>query len=252
MKNIYSLNCISFFKILVILLGIFSCKQSKKENTQTDIFTSGNKHQHTWFCHDRDRMQSPINIKSFMTKEGHHMIHFHYAKPKEHIHKSGRTIKVDYDSGGNLDFDNIIYELKQFHFHTPSEHLLDDQRFPLELHIVHISPEDSNKYLVIGLLFEEGEANPTVDEFLNTTPFLSENEDLVNVIDIKDVFTSEDSMYYFYQGSLTTPPYTEGVKWCVYKKIHKVSKEQIERLKKIQGNNARDIQSQNKRVIESS
>jgi len=29
------------------------------------------------------------------------------------------------------------FELKQFHFHTPSEHTIDGEYFPLEMHMVH-------------------------------------------------------------------------------------------------------------------
>ncbi|MCP4265745.1 MAG: carbonic anhydrase family protein, partial [Candidatus Brocadiaceae bacterium] len=49
--------------------------------------------------------------------------------------------------------------------------------------------------------------------------------------------------YFFYKGSLTTPPYTESVKWFVMKTIIDASPEQIQQINKIEGDNARRIQA---------
>ena len=38
---------------------------------------------------------------------------------------------------GTATFDGTNYALKQFHFHTPSEHRIDEEYFPLEMHMVH-------------------------------------------------------------------------------------------------------------------
>jgi carbonic anhydrase len=48
--------------------------------------------------------------------------------------------------------------------------------------------------------------------------------------------------FYHYQGSLTTPPYTETVQWFVFKPINTASPEQIKTISTIEGNNARHIQ----------
>ena len=34
-----------------------------------------------------------------------------------------------------LTFDS--FDLKQFHFHSPSEHTINGEHFPLEMHMVH-------------------------------------------------------------------------------------------------------------------
>jgi carbonic anhydrase len=50
---------------------------------------------------------------------------------------------------GTATFDGTDYALKQFHFHTPSEHRIDEEYFPLEMHMVHeatgASPHPQNQ-----------------------------------------------------------------------------------------------------------
>jgi carbonic anhydrase len=116
------------------------------------------------------------------------------------------------------------YEVKQMHFHTPSEHLIDGMTFPMELHIVNQVPPvnqgDTPHYLVIAALFKMGKENKFISDFLNMPP-----------------------NFYHYQGSLTTAPYTESVNWFVLKRIIEASPEQIRAINKIEGDNARHIQN---------
>jgi len=55
--------------------------------------------------------------------------------------------------------------------------------------------------------------------------------------------------YYRYNGSLTTPPCSEGVRWIILKEQVEASKDQIEQIHKIIGDNNRAIQPLNARVI---
>ena len=63
---------------------------------------------------------------------------------------------------------------------------------------------------------------------------------LHDLFSINNQFTTNN--FYHYQGSLTTPPYTESVKWFVFKQILEASPEQIKTISAIEGNNARHIQ----------
>lgn len=54
---------------------------------------------------------------------------------------------------GCLFLYNKKYVLKQFHFHTPSEHMIDATPFDLEMHLVHVCAED-NSIAVLGFLFD--------------------------------------------------------------------------------------------------
>ena len=45
--------------------------------------------------------------------------------------------------GSTLELDGMHFELKQFHFHAPSENLIEGQVLPLEGHLVHANDKGS-------------------------------------------------------------------------------------------------------------
>lgn len=189
-------------------------------------------------------LQSPINIvTAAVGTNEHHHVKLHYRKSKEKIVNLGHTVQVNYDDGSSIEFDGKTYDFKQFHFHTPAEHLIDGVTYPLEMHMVHTLESDPNTYLVVGVLFKEGETNAFINEFVSKIP-RHEGEKIQDAhkIDVSEVFPAK-SRYYHYQGSLTTPPYTESVTWVVLEKIHEASPEQIETFNALEGNNARHIQA---------
>ena len=151
-----------------------------------------------------------------------------------------------------MSYEEIKYDFKQMHFHTPSEHLVDGMTFPMEMHIVSTTPlKDKNtipSYLVIGILFKEGKNNKFLDEFLNKIPKAEHTLAPVEIgaVKLDDLLDSKElndvKNFYHYPGSLTTPPYTQTVQWFVFKYIMEASPEQIEAINAIEGNNARHIQ----------
>lgn len=48
----------------------------------------------------------------------------------------GHTVELFY-KGPTAILGGVEYELQRFHFHTPSEHRLEDNWYPLEVHFVH-------------------------------------------------------------------------------------------------------------------
>lgn len=55
---------------------------------------------------------------------------------------------------GTTTVDGVVYNLKESHFHAPSEHWIDDfAPCSGEMHLVHELAQDPAKKLVIGLLF---------------------------------------------------------------------------------------------------
>ena len=203
--------------------------------------------------------QSPINIitsHAGKQKEEEISFSFHtYIKAAENL---GHTIQVDFNPGSNCLVNGKGYNTKQFHFHTPSEHLVDGMTFPMEMHIVNVL-EDSDKtnpsYMVVGILFKMGAENKFIQEFLSKVPHEegSKNElqnDEVKLEDLLSVIPKKElNSYYTYHGSLTTPPYTESVRWVVLKSIVEASEEQIMAIEKMEGNNARHIQALHDRKI---
>lgn len=207
---------------------------------------------------DHGLSQSPINIHSNESVDSStHSITMNYSESSEDVVNLGHTIQVNYDAGNTISFDGKTFDFKQFHFHTPSEHLIDGMTYPLEMHMVHTLPGVKKGgdpvYLVVGILFKEGKENPFLNEFMDAIPNDANKEykvqgGTVNINDLKDQFT--DLGYYHYQGSLTTPPYTETVTWLVVKQILEASPDQIQRLNKLEGNNARHVQAMYDRKVD--
>ncbi|MHB1179370.1 MAG: carbonic anhydrase [Daejeonella sp.] len=201
--------------------------------------------------------ESPIDILSSSGKQVNtHKIEFHYHPFPESVTNLGHTVQVGCDSGNTVHFDNHVYDLKQFHFHTPSEHLIDGVTYPMEMHMVNVLKQKNNDtpvYLVVGLLFKEGKENPFLEKFLKDIPNKTGTTNHLpgKYIDISKLLSQAGALnYYHYDGSLTTPPYSETVTWEVVKHIFEASPEQIEKLNSIEGNNARHIQQVHNRKID--
>ena len=105
------------------------------------------------------------------------------------------------------------FELLQFHFHTPSEHTLDGTRFPMEQHFVHRDP-DGGLLVVALFLVAGGERRTPQDAVLATLPQECGQAIEVQGVKLRAALPSDLTSYH-YAGSLTTSPYTPGVRWYV-------------------------------------
>ncbi len=197
--------------------------------------------------------QSPIDILSAANTNGKHNIKLFFNDDVKEIENLGHTVQLDFTEGSTIVQDDTTFAFKQCHFHTPSEHLIDGMTFPMEMHIVTLMPnEDKNatpQYLVIGILFKEGKENKFLADFLNAIPKEEGGTaDLkAGTVKLADLFGEVPKAikgnYYNYKGSLTTPPFTESVRWYISKHIFEATPEQIEAINKVEGNNARHVQA---------
>jgi len=210
--------------------------------------------------HANEFAQSPINIITKQTDKNHgEPLSFVFHSDINAAENLGHTIQVDFKPGSTCMVNGKDYSSKQFHFHTPSEHLVDGMTFPMEMHIVNMvidsGKKDNPSYLVVALLFKMGAENNFLKEFLSKIPEKEgeKNELPLGQVKLEDVFSqipkNEMKSYYTYKGSLTTPPYTETVQWVILKYIVEASEEQIMRIERMEGNNARHVQAVNDRKI---
>jgi carbonic anhydrase len=197
---------------------------------------------------DHGLVQSPVNILSRRAKGGVHQIALNYdeAAPN-YLENKGHTIELDFPTGSSITFDGKEYQLKQLHFHTPSEHQIDGITYPMEMHVVNMmdaeNPDDPPYYLVISFLYRMGDTSPFIARFLKRVPTEEGGEPLeTEPIDLSGG-ADMDLDYYYYRGSLTTPPHTETVEWLVVKQIQQASPGQIRRINLIEGDNARHVQA---------
>lgn len=160
---------------------------------------------------------------------------------------NGHTLQMNYDQGSSISFEGKSFDLKQFHFHSPSEHILDGRQYPLEMHFVH---QSENGTTVVGVFFKEGAFNQTLQNIWDNNP-KEEGVIVVPGLSMNAMdFLPKDLSYYHYTGSLTTPPCTEGVNWIVLKQPIEASSDQLRFLqKRLSGPNNRPIQPQDGRMI---
>jgi len=254
--------------------------------------------------------QSPINIVT--TSDGVSTVDLpngdYKASPLEfsYPHKvrnctilnNGHTVQINIgeENECTVTVKGKKYTLRQFHFHTPSEHMLDDRQYEMEMHLVHTNEE--GEIAVLGFIFTVNqryqkttyelsqhrhgmgavgddedwdettvlangiiEGNDFLKQFWDQLPAKKTKRDIPLNNDIsfdhlfeassrsvrkskqRGVVTCNMEMFQ-YDGSLTTPPYTEGVSWMVSKTTHFINQKQLRQLSACWGNknNARDCQ----------
>lgn len=191
--------------------------------------------------------QSPVNIPA-KAEGGSAMLAASYKATPVKVINNGHTIQLNYAPGSTLTIDGKNYELLQVHFHSPSEHALADKRFPMEAHLVHKNAE--GKLAVIGVFMEEGKENPFIKTLWDNIPAkVGEEKTAAGVTTDATALLPKNSPFYYYIGSLTTPPCSEGVSWNVMKNTVQVSKGQVDKFVSLLGKDARPLQPLNDRKI---
>jgi len=137
------------------------------------------------------------------------------------------------------------YELTQFHFHVPSEHRFDGRNAPMEVHFVHRG--SNGKLLVVGVMIQVSGKNEPLAPVFTKPPRTTSMRRQVP-IDLPKIPPVAHA-YFAYQGSLTTPPCSEGVNWVLLKNSISISSNQYKVFKSMFGNNARPPQPLNGREV---
>lgn len=169
--------------------------------------------------------QSPINLAGFIEADLKPII-FSYQVGGNEILNNGHTVQVNYAEGSSITVDGIQFSLKQFHFHAPSENQIEGKSYPMEAHLVH-SDQDGN-LAVIAVMFAKGEENKTLAAAWSQLPGNSEVKQTLTPPVAAEGLLPLNRDYYLFNGSLTTPPCTEGVRWLVMKEPVSASEHQIE------------------------
>ncbi|XP_012667492.1 carbonic anhydrase 5A, mitochondrial [Otolemur garnettii] len=201
--------------------------------------------------------QSPINI------QGKDSVYDPRLRPLQvsytptsclHIWNTGYFFQVEFDStegsgisGGPLE---NHYRLQQFHFHWGaenewgSEHTVDGQVYPAELHLVHWNSVKYRNYqeavigenglAVIGVFLKLGAPHQALQKLVDILPEIKHKDAraAVGPFDPSCLLpTSRD--YWTYTGSLTTPPLAESVTWMIQKQPIEVSPSQLSAFRRL-------------------
>lgn len=259
--------------LLMPILALFlvtSCKNTTDKQTNKEHTQVTNNHSQKHWSYDGEtgpnhwkeieknsdcggKYQSPINIVNYQTDDALKPLNITYSD-STHIHEvlnNGHSIQYNFDAGDYITINNKKYELKQFHFHEPAEHLIDGVRYPMVLHLVHVS--NSGEYAVLAIMAKEGKASEPFNFLESYLPVNIGETKIVNKAFDMNLNLPKNQAYFNYTGSLTTPPCTENVEWFIFKEPITVSLKQVEQLKKLMPlNNYRSEQQINGRTIKAS
>ncbi|WP_040499069.1 carbonic anhydrase family protein [Helicobacter suis] len=192
------------------------------------------------------KSQSPINIQHYYNASGQENIIFTYhdLKPST-IAYSHNTLIAQFNHPTNsIVYRDHEYYLINLHFHLPMEFAIRGKHQPLSMHLVHQDSE--GRLLVIGIGFKIGQENPFFTPLFNAYNHKTPPQTLA----LKTLLPTTIH-YYHFNGSLTTPPCTEGVSWFIIEETISFSPKQFETIKKIMYHktNQRPIQKDYNSVI---
>jgi len=190
--------------------------------------------------------QSPIDIDATIRAELP-PLKIQWAKSGDTIVNNGHTIQLNAAPGSTLTLGDDEYKLVQFHFHRPSEHLIDGKRFPMEAHFVH--QHSSGRLAVVGVLMATGKANPDFAKVVATMPGKEGPAVKADSAIDPNGFLPGSLAYYRYNGSLTTPPCAETVAWLLITQPIEVAEADVAGFAKLYPMNARPVQKDNRRFV---
>ena len=203
------------------------------------------------------RAQSPIDIRNATPASGAPVLKTAFPAAAlrivHHEHRAdslnnGHTIQVNYSEGDTLTVGDTSYQLAQYHFHAPSEHRVNGTAFPMEMHMVHRTA--GGRLAVVGVFIEEGRHNPAFDPVWSNLPTKKGAETHLAAVTVDiDALLPGTRTTYRYDGSLTTPPCSEGVRWFVMTSPIGLSAAQIGQFTALISGNNRPVQPLNRRQV---
>jgi carbonic anhydrase len=163
---------------------------------------------------------------------------------------TGHSFQVNAQSGsGGFTFGDDHYEFVQVHFHEPSEERVHGKPYSMVAHIVHKNAR--GELAVVAVLIRTGKANEFLKPIFDNIPAkgAAETDVAGKTVNIGK-FLPEQRGYYTFEGSLTTPPCSENVRWFVLKTPVEASEAQVNVFKARYAHDNRPTQPLNGRVIE--
>jgi carbonic anhydrase len=200
-----------------------------------------------WAQCERGQRQSPIDIVA-TRQQALPALRFEYRPAPLRIVNDGHTVRVRFDGGSRLLIGHEPHTLQQFHFHLPGGDKLRGEEFPMAMHFLHKSA--SGRLVSLVLLFRLGAENPALAALLPRMPGRGQPEQTLAAVQVDPArWLPAAQGYYAYDGSLTAPPCTEGVRWLVMKQPLELSEAQLARLAALFPHNARPVQPLHGRVV---
>ncbi|XP_070825818.1 carbonic anhydrase 4b [Chaetodon trifascialis] len=228
------------------------------------------------------RAQSPVNIVTRKLQRDERLNCFVFTGYQEIFHSNltnnGHSVQLNLPSSIKIKNANLpaTYKALQLHLHwgedggPGSEHTIDGERFPMEMHIVHIKEEynslsqavkDPTGVAVLGFFFEESTSdNKKFAPLINALKNLTQPSSIMTLESVSlEMFTLPEknmTKYFRYDGSLTTPDCQQAVIWTLFENTILLSSNQLKAFSKLRFadkkpmvNNYRPVQPLNGRVV---
>lgn len=199
--------------------------------------------------------QSPIDFRPNSTYFGHlPALNFNLSSdtPLDVINNGSTEFStaakaIVNPGAGSLTLSGHDWELAQFHFHTPSEHLRDGQASPMEMHLVF--SDSNNDLLVVGRWVQAGTFNSDLAPIFSHIPQNTSETLHIDHFNLNTLIPSNLESFR-YSGSLTTPDFDEGVSWVMLSQPLFMSSEQINAFSSLfPEGDARGVQDLNGRIV---
>jgi len=142
-------------------------------------------------------------------------------------------------------FDDEEVYLTGWHIHTPAEHIIEGVQSKAELHLVHTNSEGKPR-AVVGIRIDPGVTSSSFfEQWLEVLPTMKDESVVEMEMDIAAVLNHTGVLenFWTYEGSLTSPPCSEGIRWFVASEILRVDIEQMKKLLESSMYSARVVQS---------
>jgi carbonic anhydrase len=240
---------------MLLVVGVFLPFPAHSGSTAQEPMPGEPEDRNPYLQCEKGKRQSPIDLRMPVYAR-HGDLVFAYKPTELPVLHDGHSVRVIHEAKGQLRWEGRSYRLLQFHLHDPSEHWVNGTAYTMEMHLVHKDPR--GHVLVIAVLIEFGAENREMDHagrwvqqhLGHRLPEAGEELRGTLTLDIMKILPTNTTNFYTYDGSLTTPPCTEGVRWIVLKDPIQFSRVQVDRFVKAYGHTARPLQPLHDREME--
>jgi carbonic anhydrase len=145
-----------------------------------------------------------------------------------------------------LELDGRVYALREVRMRSPSEHTLGGAHLAGELQFIHEAEDGSQAHVAVLLerasAAEQGLALPPLPTKSGKVVTLAEPFNLVAAL-------PSDPRAFRYEGSMTVPPCSEGVKWVVLQDPLSIGPDALSTLRRLAAAAVRPVQPGNGRAL---
>ncbi len=170
--------------------------------------------------------QSPLSLARALP-QALPQVRYRYTPSKAKVKYDGRLVRLEVEDGGEVVMARRHFTLREVLLHSPSEHQLRGQSYPLEVQLVHRGSERT--LFVISVFLDHGAERPELDWLWSALPDgEGAQRETTDKVDFDSLLPNERRGYR-YAGSLTTPPCNEPVSWLIVEQPVFVSPDRIDR-----------------------